>query len=239
MPQRPKDQEGCHAGDQRARRQRVLADFGDLALRSEDLDAVLTEACRLVGEAMGEGRAKELEIEPGGGSLFVRAGVGWAPGMVGHVRLPMEEHSSETYAISLGEPVITQDLAREERFDVPAFMKAAGVAALVNVPILLPGTRAYGLIEVDDTEPRDFDQGDIESLRTYASILGPVIDRLLAMRALRNTQERQVFLLTLADALRPLAAPADIQQAAPHLLGDGLGVSRTMYAEVHGEGDAA
>jgi hypothetical protein len=29
------------------KRQRVLADFGDFTLQSEDLDAVLTEACRL------------------------------------------------------------------------------------------------------------------------------------------------------------------------------------------------
>ncbi len=29
--------------------QRVLARFGELALRSEDLDEILTEACRLVG----------------------------------------------------------------------------------------------------------------------------------------------------------------------------------------------
>ncbi|HVG47619.1 MAG TPA: hypothetical protein VM899_05730, partial [Rubellimicrobium sp.] len=81
-------------------RQKLLADFGDFALQSEDLDEVLTEACRLVGEAMGTGRAKVLEIEKDGTSLFVRAGVGWAPGVVGHMRLPMRERSSETFAIN-------------------------------------------------------------------------------------------------------------------------------------------
>ncbi len=34
------------------RRETVLADFGDLALQSEDLDDVLMEACRLVAEAL-------------------------------------------------------------------------------------------------------------------------------------------------------------------------------------------
>lgn len=34
------------------RRQRALADFGEFALRNENLDEVLTEACRLVGEAL-------------------------------------------------------------------------------------------------------------------------------------------------------------------------------------------
>lgn len=35
------------------RQRKVLADFGDVALQSEDMDAVLHEACRLVGEALG------------------------------------------------------------------------------------------------------------------------------------------------------------------------------------------
>ena len=40
------------------RRQKILADFGDFALQSEDLDEVLTEGCRLVGDAMATGRAR-------------------------------------------------------------------------------------------------------------------------------------------------------------------------------------
>ena len=105
------------------RRQEVLADFGDRALQSQDLDKILTEACRLVGEATGTGRAKILEILHAEQQLFVRAGVGWAPNVVGHLRLPMEEHSSETFAIKAGEPVVTQDIAKEDRFGVPLFMK--------------------------------------------------------------------------------------------------------------------
>jgi hypothetical protein len=70
------------------KRQRVLAAFGEFALQSEDLDAVLTEACRLVSEALGTERAKVLEIQAGTHSLFVRAGVGWAPGIVGRRTCP-------------------------------------------------------------------------------------------------------------------------------------------------------
>lgn len=182
------------------KQRKVLADFGDVALQSENLDAMLNEACRLVGDALGTGRSKVLEIEDGGETLFVRAGVGWAPDVVGHVRLRMEEHSSETYAIDAGEPVVTQDISKENRFDVPRFMKEAGVVALVNVPIFLPGKRAYGLLQVDDTVPRDFDQDDIEFLRTYATILGPIIDRLFKLQDLRGTEERfQAIVETATD----------------------------------------
>ncbi|WP_142581195.1 LuxR C-terminal-related transcriptional regulator [Methylobacterium symbioticum] len=176
--------------EQMMKRQQVLADFGEFVLRSENLDEVLTEACRLVAEACCITRAKILEIQEDGQVVFVRAGVGWAPGIVGRLRLPMRERSSETFAIKQGRPIITQDIRQEERFDVPAFMKEAGVRAFANVPIFVPGRKVYGLLEVDATEPRDFAQEDTEFLRTYAIILGPVIDRLQKVSALRLTEER-------------------------------------------------
>jgi len=176
--------------EQMMKRQQVLADFGEFVLRSENLDEVLTEACRLVAEACGITFAKILEIQEDGQALFVRAGVGWAPGIVGRLRLPMRELSSETFAIMEGKPIITHDIRKEERFKVPEFMTEAGVIAFANVPIFLPGRKAYGLLQVDATEPRDFSNEDTEFLRTYAIILGPVIDRLHKVGDLRTSEER-------------------------------------------------
>src|SRR5215213_3741333 len=69
--------------DELLEQQRVLARFGELALASEDLDEILTEACRLVGDALGTDLAKVVEVQPDGRTLLVRAGVGWRPGIVG------------------------------------------------------------------------------------------------------------------------------------------------------------
>jgi GAF domain-containing protein len=98
--------------------------------------------------------------------------VGWNPGVVGKARIPMNERSSETYSIEAAEPVTTSDIDKEERFAFPHFLKEHGVAAIVNVPIFLPGGTPYGLLQVDSRAPRDFDAEDIEFLRTYATILG-------------------------------------------------------------------
>jgi PAS domain S-box-containing protein len=183
--------------DQLLKRQSVLADFGEFALRSDDLDAVLKEACRLVGEALGTERSKILEIQTGQEKLLVRAAVGWEPDIVG-LEMDMGDHSSETHSINVGEPVITKDISKEDRFEVPGFMKDAGVVALANVPIFLPNRKAYGLLQVDDLEPRDFDVEDTRFLRTYATILGPVIDRLHKVRALEASTER--FALVVENA---------------------------------------
>jgi|GEM_PF-964286 len=185
--------------DQMMQRQGILADFGEFVLRCDDLDEILTRGCRLVAEALGTRRAKVLEIRDEGQTAFVRAGVGWGGGVVGHVSLAMNERSSEAYSVRSGMPVITRDIGEEDRFDVPPFMRQAGVVALVNVPIFLPGGQAFGLLQVDDTRPRAFSAEDTEFLRTYATILGPVIDRLRKISELRATQER--FRLTVEAAL--------------------------------------
>lgn len=176
--------------EQMVRRQQVLANFGEFALRNDDLDEILTEACRLVSEAMGTQRAKILEIQDGGQSLLMRSGIGWKPDTVGRIRLPMDERSSETFAIKEGKPVITRDIRKEDRFEIPDFMKKAGVVALANVPIFLPGGKAYGLLQVDDTAAHDFGEGDSEFLRTYATVLGPVIDRLNQIDIRHTAEER-------------------------------------------------
>ena len=54
-------------------RQTTLAQFGELALRSDDLDHILTEACRFVGSALGTDLAKVMELAEDGETLSVRA----------------------------------------------------------------------------------------------------------------------------------------------------------------------
>ncbi|WP_198383769.1 PAS domain S-box protein [Roseomonas sp. KE2513] len=171
--------------DAMMRRQRVLADFGDFVLDHEDLDAILTEGCRLIAGALGTDLAKVMEIDRATNTGFVRAGVGWRPGIVGHEHVSLSDRSSEAYAIEKTEPVITNDIAHEVRFEFPSFLHDHGVVALVNVPILLPGRRPWGVLQVDAREPREFGQKDIEFLKTYSMVLGPVIDRL------RVTAERE------------------------------------------------
>jgi hypothetical protein len=77
----------------------ILAKFGELALKSDDLDEILTEACRLVGEALGTDLAKVVELQEDGHTLLVRAGVGWKPGVVGKVTIKAEDDTSEGMAL--------------------------------------------------------------------------------------------------------------------------------------------
>lgn len=161
-----------------ARRQRVLSDFGDFVLDHDDLDEILNEACRLVARALDCDLAKVIEIEHATDEGFVRAGFGWQDGIVGHQRISLSERSSEAFAIEITAPVIANNIESEDRFEFPAFLRDHGVVALVNVPIFVPGRVPYGILQVDARRPREFDDEDIQFLKTYAMTLGPVVDRL-------------------------------------------------------------
>ncbi len=69
-------------------------------------------------------------------------------------------------------------------------MKKEGVVAMGKIPIFLPGNQAYGLLLVDHTEPRNFDEADTDFLQTYAAILGRVVDRLFKLDGLREAEQR-------------------------------------------------
>ena len=173
--------------DESLAQQGALARFGELALRSEDLDEILHEACRLVGGALGTDLAKVVELTADGRTLLVRAGVGWRPGVVGEIRTNISDPSPEGLVLRSREPVVSPDLAREDRFGVPDFVAEHGVKATICVPILgIDSAPPYGALQVDSREPRGFGDEQMSFLRTYANMVASAVGRLRAAAELRE-----------------------------------------------------
>ena len=184
-----KTTEGDHLT--RLRRETILAKFGEFALRCDDLDEILTEACRLVGEALGTDLAKVMALEENGKTLFARAGVGWKPGVVGAVRLKVSDNTSEGLALKTGEPMISPDIRQETRFQYPAFLTDNDVKAVANVIIIGGKDRPpFGILQIDSRRPRQFSDDDTAFLRGYANLLAAAVDRLRVIEEVRNGEAR-------------------------------------------------
>lgn len=202
------------------RQQTALARFGELALKSHDLDEILNEACRLVGEALGTDLAKVVALQEDGETLLVRAGVGWKPGVVGRTTLKLRDGTSEGHAFETGEPVVSTDIEHEQRFEYAPFLKENGVKAMVNVLIIGAEDRPpFGILQVDSREPRDFAESDITFLRGYANLIAAAVERLRTVDAMRNSNqelERRVAERTreLTAANRKLRAEAKERERA-------------------------
>lgn len=96
--------------------------------------------------------------------------------------------------------------------------------------------------------PERFDEGEPVPGRRFELLAHPVdrdhlavlfqdvTDRARAQARLRASEEQQVFMLRLSDALRLLGDPEEIQAAAARELGTHLGVARAVYFGVeHGD----
>ena len=178
------------------RQQTTLARFGEFALKTDDLDQILTEACRLVGQALGTDLAKVMELQDDGQNLLLRAGVGWKPGVVGEVTIRVTDNTSEGYALKTGEPMVSPDIAKESRFSYPHFLVDNGVKAVANVVIIGGQDRLpFGILQVDSRVPRRFTKGDITFLRGYANLLAAVMDRLRTTQEARNGEARLRLIL--------------------------------------------
>ena len=168
----------------------TLAEFGKGALRVDDVGALLQEATRLVSDAIDVDLVKVLELLPDGETMLVRAGVNWDPGVVGHATIPANEGSAAGYALKTGEPVITENVATEDRFQIPTLLTQHGVKSTVNV-LVRGEDEPYGILEVDSRQLRSFAQDDVDFLQNYANLLASAIKRVKTQAELAERAQHE------------------------------------------------
>ena len=203
---------GVPMHDELLKQQTVFARFGELALKSDDLDQILMEACRLAGEALGTDLAKVVQLQDDGETMIVRAGVGWGPNVVGVATITAAEDTSEGHCLRTGEPMISPDIAKETRFKYPQFLIENGVRAVANVIIIGGHDRPpFGVLQIDSRVPREFTESDTLFLRSYANLLAAAVDRIRVTNEGRNKEEQLRLMLqeTVATRTRELTEAND------------------------------
>lgn len=186
----------------RLRQQRLLADFGFHALRCRDLDGLLQRATEMCAEGMATRLCKILEWQPAEDRLLVRAGVGWAAGLVGHAIVGADLESPAGFALKTGAPVISNHLAGETRFRTPRLLAEHGVRRAINV-VIRDGVAEYpfGVLEVDSPDPGHFEEDDIAFMQGFANLLGVAIERQKAEDERNRSHEHTLEILeSISDA---------------------------------------
>jgi PAS domain S-box-containing protein len=70
--------------------------------------------------------------------------------------------------------------------------------------------------------------------RSVAVVFNNITERKQAEEVVRRAAEMDAFRVSLADALRPLGTPLEVQATASRILGEYLGANRVVYFEIHG-----
>ncbi len=195
----------------------LLAELGTAALRGRDLDDLLMETSRIIADGMGTTFAKVLEYLPEQQALLVRAGVGWRDGVVGHAMLGADNASPAGFALRTAQPVISDDLATDERFRTPALLLEHGVRRAINVIIKGDG-KPFGVLEADSRLPGTFLPSDVAFLQAAANLVGVALERSRREHELEAALTARDLLLREADhriknSLQLVASLLSIQRA--------------------------
>ena len=172
-------------------RQTVVSALGQFATASGDATSLLSQAVLLAGQTLHVEYCAMFELAPGARELVLRDGVGWQPGLIGELNLPLIGGEDLAYTLESGEPVVFESLENENRFIGCALLREHKVASGISV-VVASGERSFGILGAYSTRPRRFTEHEVHFLLTVASLTGMVLER--------TRTEKQ--LLKLADITR-------------------------------------
>ncbi|MBP0444845.1 GAF domain-containing protein [Roseomonas sp. SSH11] len=184
----------------------ILNDFGRMAAEATDAERLLQLACVQAARGIGIGHSKALRYRPELGDLLIVAGVGWKPGVVGHVSLGTDLASLPGQALRTTQPNIIDDLPNDPEFRYSTVLRDHGIVSALNVPIQMDGN-VWGVLEVDSHVPRHFGPDDVHFLSAMANTLG------LALAFRGGTRE---VADVAADAARQLAQERTLRGELQH-----------------------
>lgn len=151
------------------RRQRLIATFGQLALKKTAIPDLLNAAVQHVAEGIDVPMVKVLQPDAQTDELLMTAGVGWKPGTVGQARLASGRRSPPGRTFRTGEPVAIRDLPNDPEYDYSDLLREHGVVSVINVPI--KDKYVFGVLEVDAGHKEHWTQADIDFLQAFANLL--------------------------------------------------------------------
>ena len=167
------------------RQQAALADFGSFAFRETDLEKILTEAARICAQSLEVPFAKICRYRAEQNDLLIVAGCGWHAGVVGIVVSQANESSTQGRAFVTGEPVILEDVSKNNSLSLPAFYAEHGIVSTADVLIKGQG-EPWGVLQADSPKPRKFDKHDIVFLTGFANVIAEAVitaERVVALEA--------------------------------------------------------
>jgi len=152
--------------------QAVIAFLAEAALSCLDIYALYDLAAELITEALGVEFVKVLHQPTPGERLVVVAGHGWDDHVkLGETTVAADVDSQAGYTLLIGEPVLVEDLATEDRFSRSKLHMDHGITS--GISVVIPGDgEPNGVLGVGTRNRRQFTTNEGDFLRSAANILG-------------------------------------------------------------------
>jgi PAS domain S-box-containing protein len=216
--------------DRRAFQQALVAALGLRALAGEEVNSVMDEAVAMVARGLDLTRVAIAELLPDGRELRLRAGVGWREGAIGMARGPAGRDSLVGYTVMVGEPVVSEDVSADPRFELSEFL--ATYAPTSAATVVIPGRdEPFGVLGVFSRQRRSFSEDDVSFLQGVANVISTAVERVASEARIikvRDAERRRIARDLHDEALQDLTDA--LAQASTD--GDGFGDAAMRLARV-------
>lgn len=176
------------AGEERLRQlvraEASVADLGRRALEGAETEDLMQAAADTAAEMLGLELAAVFELVPGQDALELVAAHGFETSVLG-TTVPGGSASLAGFTILENGPVVSVDLAAEDRFTPEELISARDVRGALAAP-LRGRPRPLGVLAAYSLEPRPLDVDDVNLLRSAGNVLAAAIARSRAEDSLRE-----------------------------------------------------
>jgi signal transduction histidine kinase len=153
----------------------TLARLAQLALVSDER-TILQAALRATARGVHAPLAQVLERSPDGETLVVRASRGWGRADGSRRDLPAGARSQAGFTLDVDEPVLLEDAAAEDRFEVAEAARGRDVGS--GVTCVIAGVGApFGVLAVHSPRVRAFGPDDVDRAHRIADIVALAVAR--------------------------------------------------------------
>jgi PAS domain S-box-containing protein len=171
----------------RARYSEHLAQLGRLAVDERDPQVVLVHGPVVAAEALQTDSAMVFLLDGSGVEFSLVSGVGLLDGEYIGMRLPNLPDTLPGYVLQQGRPVAVPELAGDSGFALPAQCVAAGVQAVLAVPLSDRG-RTIGAVAVCSRQAQRFGADEQRFLESLSNLLATCLQRAQSEDALKHAQ---------------------------------------------------
>ena len=199
------------------------------------LDQILTAACEFTNTKLG---CVQLLSEDGM-RLEMVAHLGYGPDsrFVEHFRFEGFSQGCDVARVERRRLIIEDTATCPGLIGTEAgvAVSADGIRAAQSTPMISRKGETVGVLSTQFRQPHRSSDEELRLIDLLAWAAADFVERYQSQRLLRQSEQRQTFLLRLGDALRPLTDPVEIQSVVSRLLGEHLAVNRVLIVEFIGD----
>jgi len=172
----------------RARQQVVVAEFGQRALLTNDLNDLLEQAVKLVAGTLEMEYCKVLEVVSGGQCFRLLAGSGWDH-TAASATIGAGVETQAGYTVLTGQPVVVDDFTTDTKFQGDTLLLDHGIVSGMTA-IIHSQDKPWGVLGVYTKRHKAFTKEDTHFLQAVANVLATAIERRQAEETLRSSLEQ-------------------------------------------------